>query len=317
MNGLGERPNFGYQTDSMNHRRSLTQEVIGHSDVTGFSGTHSVLDWESLRRGALGAEEDLAAYRDLASGQVRQAPVKEMERNKFIYIEPLGNRCYDTRVFSSDDLDGLEEDQEAPVKHEVGDDDKKDQDIIAVDDRQIDEKTVDTDQLRSESKREKNAARKDMKPGDNHHDAEESLGTDADGKKAQGTKRKRIKSTIHSEDKKQHAEKRKYTTEELHLPSSQWKAYYVLDDSHEGKESMVYHSPEGIPCYSVEMMNAVERLRNKKINVEKSMRGLLRDVKTLRAHPLFTGVRPKNMGRDSLLLHRIGKVRKKHELNKL
>lgn len=297
MQSNGIVPNNTVIVRTMNGRRlSVTQEVIGYSDITGFSGTHSVLDWATLRQGALGGEDDVAAYRELETmtESMMTHGATHGDTRKMTYIEPLGNRCYDTRVFATDDFAA------GSLREEKGDEGDSKAEGMKED---VKEESYTPDEP---------SAGMVVKVEEDHKAVEKHVPTHpqkSDGElgvsQKTGGKRGRPRSTGVQ------GEKRKYTADELNLPSQDWKAYFLLDGSAHGNETLVYHSPEGIPCYSVEMMAELDGMRSKKIHVDKCINGLMRDVRVLQIYPIFTGIQQDSMGRDMLLLYRISKARKK------
>ena len=284
-------------------RVSVTHQVIGYSDATGFSGTHSVLDWESLRRGALGGEDDVAAYMDLEKRTVTRS-MRE-QGTGCIYVEPLGNRCFDTRVFASDELDGFVGKQEGEVV-EIKD---EEEDVVVIKDtlgvQSGEETPVVVKTSRDTTTTANNKVVVSVKSETLEAAVSEEKSVDRKSPSEVGMKKKRgrPRSLLGPDG-------RKYTAEELKLPSEDWKAYIVLNDSgKEGRESMVYYSPEGLPCYSVEMMNSVEKVRQQKVDVDTYMSGLMRNVRALQLNPLFKHLVPESMGMDTLMLQRIGHAR--------
>lgn len=276
----------------------MTHEVIGYSDATGFSGTHSVLDWESLRRGALGGQDDVPAYMDLEERTESATQMREQGKG-YIYVEPLGSRCFDTRVFASDEVDGFVGKQEAEVvegKDEV-------EDVVVI---------KDTLGVKSEETPVVVKTPSDTKVSVKSETLEAAVSEEksVDRKSPGEVKKKRGRPRSLLGPRGKQGDGRKYTAEELKLPSEDWKAYIVLNDSGmEGRESMVYYSPEGIPCYSVEMMDSLEKVRQRKVDVDSYVNGLMRNVRALQVDPLFTRVGPESMGMDTLLLQRIGHAR--------
>lgn len=274
----------------------LTREVVGYSGARGFSGTHSVLDWETLRRGALGGRDDSLAYKELEERQDSVAQATGQD-DVLIYIEPEGSRCYDTRVFASDD--GAEEKKSEEENHRAKKEEEK---------RSEDKVIMMKEEFPAESKKEEisvaETSRGNVEILEEIMSVSRESPTPVEAKKKRG----RPRSTLAPLTKQ--TEKKRYTPDELKLPSEDWKAYIVLHDPAQGK-SMVYTSPEGIPCYSVEMMYALEGIRNGKIDVEKNLNVLLRNTRALQLYPLFKSLRPDTMGNDALLLQRIGHARKK------
>ena len=281
-------------------RVSVTHEVIGYSDATGFSGTHSVLDWESLRRGALGGQNDVAAYMDLEKRTV--TPSMREQGKGCIYVEPLGNRCFDTRVFASDELDGFVGKQEAEVV-EIKD---EEEDVVVIKDTlgvQSGEETPMVVKTSSDNNTTNKVVSVKSETLEAAVSEEKSVDRKSPSEVVMKKKRGRPRSLLGSDG-------RKFTAEELKLPSEDWKAYIVLNDSgKEGRESMVYYSPEGIPCYSVEMMTSVEKVRQQKVDVDTYVSGLMRNVRALQLNPLFKCLVPESMGMDTLILQRIGNAR--------
>jgi hypothetical protein len=276
------------------YRQSVTKEVIGFSGASGFSGTHSVLDWQTLKQGALGGRDTSLAYTEL---EEKQAPIPKVtwRDDTHIYIEPVGNRCYDTRVFASDDGFGAEEKAKEEEEVEEGKNE-----AVEVE-HGVEEFMLKEEGLAEAKKEELSAAETSSGDVEILDEIESPV----------ATKGKRGRPRSETRPAKKPFDKKKYTPEELKLPSKDWKAYIVLDDSAKRSESMVYMSPEGIPCYSIEMMYALEGIRKERIHVEKNASVLMRNIRALQLYPLFKSLRPDSMGYDVLLLQRIGRARQK------
>ena len=102
--------------------------------------------------------------------------------------------------------------------------------------------------------------------------------------------------------------KKKFTHDELHLPSPEWKAYIVSMGKKE--KNMVYHSPEGIICHSLEMVKGVESRRLESLKLKGALHGLMRSVGKLKRDPnAMDSLDVKHLSRDSVLLYRIWRAR--------
>ncbi|WPT18246.1 hypothetical protein PSENEW3_00006247 [Picochlorum sp. SENEW3] len=102
--------------------------------------------------------------------------------------------------------------------------------------------------------------------------------------------------------------KKKFTHDELQLPSPEWKAYIVSMGKKE--KNMVYHSPEGIICHSLEMVKGVESKRLESLKLKGALHGLMRSVGKLKRDPsAMDSLDAKHLSRDAVLLYRIWRAR--------
>ena len=101
------------------------------------------------------------------------------------------------------------------------------------------------------------------------------------------------------------SEKRKFSFNELELPSADWKAYVITKDN--GEEELVYRSSEGIPCYSLDMVPQVEKWRLDKGKI--SWRNIRKAVSWIRAIAMTSNTNisseNKDAALDAVVLHRI------------
>ena len=101
------------------------------------------------------------------------------------------------------------------------------------------------------------------------------------------------------------SDKKKFSFNELDLPSAEWKAYVITKDN--GEEEMVYRSSEGIPCYSIDMVPQVEKWRLDKGRI--SWKNIRKAVSWIRSIAVTTKTsmpsENKDAALDAVVLHRI------------
>ena len=268
----------------------------GSTIETGYSGTQDVLTYDDILNGALGSGESelFALHGDRM--QRSAIPHDRIERS-LMKIEPAP-RCYDTRVFTTDGDDGEEEDEmeivrvqdEAPAAVPV---------VFAKEEEKI------TDDIK-EDVLKLDEGSGDEKPT-SHRSQEEEV---AVGKKRKGRSPEPMEEKQSLERSKtpfasKSSSKKKFTLEELQLPSSKWKAYRILLDGNE--ERMVYQSPEGIACYSAEMMKSLHQITSKPFrNFEGVMKRVARHVKRVALDSnLAKELDDRNLAEDAVALYRI------------
>jgi hypothetical protein len=291
--------------DKMSRNRIFTETLKymkpGSTIEAGYSGTQDVLTYDDILDGALGSGESelFALHGDRM--QRSAIPHDRIERS-LMKLEPAP-RCYDTRVFMTDGDGAEEEDEmdivrvqdEAPAavpvisakeEEKISDDIKED--VLKLDERSGDEKPT------SHKSQEEEVAVGKKRKGRSPEPVEEKQ-TSA-----------RSKATFASKSNS----KKKFTLEEL--PSSKWKAYRILLDGNE--ERMVYQSPEGIACYSAEMMKSVHQNTSKPFrNFEGVMKRVARHVKRVALDSnLAKELDDKHLAEDAVVLYRIRYARMKN-----
>ncbi len=297
--------------------------------ATGVSGTHEVLRYEDIRfKGALGPKE-VELFADIPQETV-------YENQALVYVEesPL---CYDTRVF--EDKEEIEDDEQQNVareeegvkvggtetlvvhKKDAGQDDTRDEGTL--DGMKEEEETL-ARKASGDAASLPGSAMEDGKEGRDVSDGLKRKSAPSPGsEKEQVREKKRTKLRKSSSEEKKRApsaqktggrpgtstlklptNKKKFTHDELQLPSPDWKAYIVSRGKKD--KNMVYHSPEGIICHSLEMVKGVESRRSKTLKFKGALHGLMRSVDTLKKNPnAMDGLDVTHVSRDAVVLYRI------------
>ena len=268
----------------------------GSTIEAGYSGTQDVLTYDEILNGALGNGESelFALYSD---SMLRSAVSNDRLERSLMKIEPAP-RCYDTRVFTTDG-DGAEEEderdeglpaqEEAPAAVPV---------TLAKDEEKISDIKECVTKIEDDSGDEKATSHKPK-------EEEVTVGKKRKGRSPEPVEEKQTSARSKTHSASKTASRKKFTPEELKLPSSNWKAYRILLDGSE--EKMVYQSPEGIACYSVEMMKSVHQITSKPFrNFEGVMKRVAKHVKRVALNPnLAKELDDRSLAEDAVALYRI------------